>query len=226
MTITIGRYLKNSRLKLVCEGKTYLYGLPNSVPESVSPSHILLECENEMFRVKNLDINNFTYVEGRGVESKNISRGDRIELGQDHYVVDWKAIDEVIPPVADIRPLKKVWNDFDAHRLDQQIADRRFNSLRSATGLITMAAIALSMLTGRQSAWFVLLYVIAVLVSVAFTIKAYKDASAIPVKTKELNQQFQKKYVCPNCGHFLGNQPYDILSQNVCCPYCKRKFVH
>ena len=124
MTITIGRYLKNSRLKLVCEGKTYLYGLPNSVPESVSPSHILLECENEMFRVKNLDINNFTYVEGRGVESKNISRGDRIELGQDHYVVDWKAIDEVIPPVADIRPLKKVWNDFDAHRLDQQIADR------------------------------------------------------------------------------------------------------
>lgn len=226
MTITIGRDVTTSRLSLVYNGKNYLYGLSGSVPQSVSPSHIQLECKGGVFYVKNLDVNNYTYVDGLGVETKMISRNNHIELGKDHYVVEWKAIDEVIPPAVDIRPLEKVWDDFDAHRLDQQIADRRFNSLRSATGLITMGAIALSMLTGRKSILFVFIYVLAILVSVAFTIKAYKDASAVPQRTKRMNDKFQKDYVCPHCGHFLGNQSYEVLSQNVCCPYCKTKFIH
>lgn len=226
MTITIGRDVATSRLSLVCNGKTFLYGLPGAVPMSVSPSHVQLECEHETFIVKNLDINNFTYVDGRAVEAKAIDRGALIELGSERFAVDWRAIDQVLPPVADIRPLEQVWADYDAHRLDQQIADRRFNSLRSATGLITMAAIALSMLTGRQSVWFIILYVLAVLVSLAFTIKAYRDASAVPQRQKQQNLDFQKHYVCPHCGRFLGNHPYEILSQNACCPYCKTQFIH
>ena len=31
-------------------------------------------------------------------------------------------------------------------------------------------------------------------------------------------------YVCPKCGHFMGNQPYDILAQGKACPYCRAQF--
>ncbi len=226
MTIIVGRDSENSRLSLFCEGKKYLYGTHGSVPQSVSVSHCQIDFDGNSIKVKNLDIANYTYVNKRAVETKTISRNDKLELGKDHYILEWKAIDEIVPPSADIRPLEKVWNEFDSHRIDQQIADRRFNSLRSATGLITMAAIALSMLTGRQSIWFVALYVFAILASVAFTVKAYRDASSVPQKLQQKSKEFQKEYVCPHCGHFLGNQSYDILAQNDRCPYCKANFIH
>lgn len=226
MTITIGRDTNTSKLSIICDGKTYICRSADDVPPSVSTAHCRLEVEGTTFKVKNLDFNCNTYVNGQSIEVKTISRSDQIELGDDRYRVEWKYIDEVIPPVADIRHLEKIWAEFDAHRIDQQIADRRFNSLRSATGLITMGAIVFSMLIGRQSLWLILLYVVAILISLAFTIKAYKDASAIPQKLQQRTKQFQREYVCPHCGHFMGNQPYEILCQNNHCPYCKINFIH
>lgn len=223
-TILLGRDSQTSNLRLTSNGKSTLFN--QKVPSSVSTEHCAIDIDEHGISVRNLDLDNFTYVNHRPVEAKTVSKDDVIELGPDRYLLPWEAIEHVVPPTADIRPLQQVWAHFDGHRLDQQIADRRFNSLRSATGLITMAAIALSMLTGRQSPWFVALYVVAILISLAFTIKAYKDASAIPQKAQLLSRQFQKEYTCPHCGHFLGNQPYDILAQNDCCPYCKIHFIH
>lgn len=226
MTITIGRDTKTSKLSIICDGKRYVCRSVNDVPPSVSQNHCKMEVEKNSVKVTNLDINCDTFINGQPIEIKTINRGDKIELGSDRYHLEWKYIDEVIPPIADIRHLERIWTEYDAHRVDQQIADRRFNSLRSATGLITMGAIVFSMLTGRQSLWLILFYIVAILVSLAFTIKAYKDASAIPQKLQLRSKQFQREYVCPHCGHFLGNQPYEILCQNDRCPYCKTNFIH
>lgn len=224
MEIYIGRDLANSSLKLTSNGKDVFYGQPNSVPQSVGVNHCVIDYSSNHIRIKNLDVNNYIYVNGQSIESKEIERGDRIELGQDHYQLDWKAIFQVAP--VDIKKLKMVWDEYESHKLDQTIADRRFNSLRSATGLVTMAAIALSILTGRQNAWFIALYAFAIIISIVFTIKAYRDASAVPQKQKQLADEFQKDYICPHCNHFLGNMPYNILEQNDQCPYCKTKFIH
>lgn len=223
-TITLGRDPKTSNLKLTTNGKHTLFN--SKVPSSVSEEHCTIDISEQGMRIFNLDLNNYTYVNRQPIEAKTVCKDDTIELGTDRYQLSWETIDHVAPPSADIRPLQQVRIRYDGHRLDQQIADRRFNSLRSATGLITMAAIALSMLTGRQSLWFIVLYVVAIAISLAFTIKAYKDASTIPQKTQQLNRQFQKDYVCPHCGHFLGNQPYELLAQNDRCPYCKIHFIH
>lgn len=224
MEIYIGRELSNSQLKLTSNGKDTFVCPPNSVPSSVGVNHCLIDYDNNSIKIKNLDVNNYTFVNGQSIETKAIKVGDKIELGPDHFLLDWKAIFQVAP--VDIRNLKKVWDDYENHKLDQTIADRRFNSLRSATGLITMAAIALSILTGRQNAWFIALYAFAIIISIGFTIKAYRDASNIPQKQKQLYDEFQKDYVCPHCNHFLGNLPYNILEQNDQCPYCKTKFIH
>ena len=225
MNILIGRDDKTGRMKLTAEGRSVLFGTQR-LPESVLAEHMKLTIENDTIRLKNLNINAYTYVNGQAVESKTITKQHTIEIGKDHIPFDWRALDEFITPEADIRPLKAVWNDFESKNISLQIAERKFNTLRSTTGLITMVAIALSIATGGKSHWYILLYGVAIVVSVIFFVKSYLDSSKVPQKRQEMNRAFQREYVCPHCGHFLGNQSYDILVQNDHCPYCKAKFIH
>jgi hypothetical protein len=223
MEIVIGRDAATARLKLVAEGKTMLTEAEGSVPPSVADAHCSLTFTSDGIRLKNLDINRYTYVNGRGVEAKQVTAIDRIELGADRYPLHWEVIAQVAP--ADVRPLYPIWEEYEQQKLNLQIAERRFNSLRSATGLLTMVAIALSVMTGRQSLWYIVLYAAAILVSVAFTIKAWSNAASVPQKTARLNQQFQLDYVCPSCGRFLGGQSPQMLAQSGHCPYCKKQFI-
>ena len=222
--IIIGRDANTGQLLLSGVGKSGTYG--NNVPQDISEQHCRMDFNKESIRLKNLDINNFTYVNGQAVESKAITRKDKIELGGSRYPLPWEAIDAIVPPVADIRPLQQVWDEYEHQNVKLQVDERKFNALRSATGLITMAAIALSIATGGRSAWYMMLYTLAIIISLAFFVKAYRDSSKIPQKRQELSHHFQRDYVCPHCGRFLGNQPYQLLAQNDYCPYCRVNFIH
>jgi len=223
MEIRIGRDKESTKLRLTAGNRSVLYG-NGGVPASVIENHCLLIVDGELFRIKNLNINNYTYVNDQAIESKAIRRNDKIELGTDKYLFEWNALSAFLP--ADIRPLEEVWNHYEKQNISLQIAERKFNTLRSATGLITMIAIALSIATGGRSIWYVALYALAIIVSLLFFVKAYLDSSKIPQKRQMLTREFQREYVCPHCGHFLGNQSYEILTQNDQCPYCKTKFIH
>ena len=222
--IIIGRDANTGQLLLNGVGKSGTYG--NNVPEDISEQHCRIDFNQGSIRLKNLDINNFTYVNGLAVESKAITRNDQIALGASRFPLSWEAVDVIVPPEADIRPLQEVWNEYERQNVKLQIDERKFNTLRSATGLITMVAIALSIATGGRSVWYIVLYAVAIIASVVFFIKAYRDSSKIPQKRQELSHQFQHDYVCPHCGRFLGNQSYHILAQNSQCSYCRVKFIH
>lgn len=225
MEILVGRDDKTGRMILTAQGRSVLYGTQR-LPECVLPEHLKLTVEAGTIRLKNLDINAYTYVNGQAVESKTITKRHTIEIGRDHVPFDWRAFDEFITPEVDIRPLEAVWNSYENQNMSLQIAERKFNTLRSTTGLITMVAIALSIATGGKSHWYILLYRIAIVVSIGFFVKSYLDSSKVPQKRQEINRAFQHEYVCPHCGHFLGNQSYDVLTQNDHCSYCKAKFIH
>ena len=169
-------------------------------------------------------ISGWTYVNGQIVESKHITKNDKIELGSDHFEIDWNIFNPFMP--ADICHLKKVWENYENGNIALQIKERKFNAIRSATGIFTMVAIALSIATGGKSKWYFVLYGIAILASVIFFVKAYLDSSKIPQKRLELTRQFQRDYVCPKCKHSMGNQPYEFVAQNGHCPYCKTEFIH
>lgn len=222
--IIIGRDANTGQLLLSGVGKSGTYD--NNVPQDISEQHCRLDFNQGIIRLKNLDINNDTFVNGQAIESKTITRSDKIALGASRFPISWEAIDAIVPPEADIHLLQEVWNEYERQNVKLQIDERRFNTLRSATGLITMVAIALSIATGGRSIWYMALYALAIIASIIFFIKAYRDSSKIPQIRQELNHQFQRDYVCPHCGRFLGNQSYHILSQNTQCPYCRVKFIH
>lgn len=224
MEIIIGRDQQTRKLCVIKDGQTRLYGQPNSVPMDVSRHHISLQFADEgKWIIKNLNESNITFVNGIAIESKTISENDTIELGNSHYLLNWDALSDPKEEAVDIRPLKKIWEEYDEQRTENQIAERKFNAARSATGIITMLAIACSLILGHGPIYLIL-YGLAIGISLVFTVLAYKKSSDIPRQQKEMTKQFQRNYVCPKCGHFMGFQDYDILIQGDACPYCKTKY--
>lgn len=224
MEIIIGRNQQTRQLSVVKDGNIKLYGQPNSVPMDVSRHHISLQPAGAgKWQIKNLNERNVTFVNGIAIENKTVSESDKVELGNSHYLFSWDALSEPKVETLDISPLKKIWTEYDERRLEFQIAERKFNAARSATGIITMVAIACSLILGHGPVYLIL-YALAIGISVVLTYQAYQKSSDVPRKQREMNKDFQKRYVCPKCGHFMGFTDYDILIQNDACPYCKTKY--
>ena len=224
MEIIIGRNQSTRQLTIIKDGVERNYGQANSVPMDVSRHHLsLTPAGSGKWKISNLNERNVTFVNGLSIESKTITESDKVELGNSHYLFHWDALQEPKEETIDIRPLKRVWDDYDAQCLENQIAERKFNAARSATGIITMLAIACSFILGHGPAYLVL-YAVAIGISVVFTIQAYKKSSEVPLKQKEQKKTFQQRYVCPKCKHFMGFTDYDILTQSDACPYCKTKY--
>jgi len=224
MEIIIGRDQQTRQLCIIKDGSSKLFGQPGSVPMDVSRHHISLQPAGVgKWQVKNLNERNVTFVNGIAVETKTISESDKVELGNSHYLFQWSALSEPKVETVDIRPLKKIWTEYDEQRLEFQIAERKFNAARSATGIITMIAIACSLILGHGPI-YLLLYALAIGISAVFTYQAYQKSSEVPRRQQEMNKSFQHRYTCPKCGHFMGFQDYDILVQNDACPYCKTKY--
>ena len=224
MNIIIGRDQQSQRLCILKDGTPRLYGAEGYVPMSVSRQHLSLHSLGEgKWQIHNMNEQNVTYVNGIGIENKVITENDKIELGESRFPFPWVALAEPKEEIIDIRPLKRIWDDYEDKRILHQIAERKFNAARSATGIITMLAIACSIILGHGPI-YICLYAIAIGVSVFLTFQAYKKSSEVPCQQRDMNKEFQKSYVCPKCGHFMGFQDYAVLSQGDTCPYCRTKY--
>ena len=224
MEIIIGRDQKTRQLSVVKDGKQNLFGPVGSVPMDVSRHHISLQpAGNGKWLIKNLNERNVTFVNGIAVESKTISESNKVELGNSHYLLSWAALQEPKVEAIDIRPLKQVWEEYDKGILALDIEERKFNVIRSATGIISMSAIACAFIFGQGSTLQMILYGLAIGISVIFFVVAHNKAAEVPLKRREIKRHFEDNYVCPKCHQFMGYQGYNILSQNDVCPKCRTK---
>ena len=152
MEILIGRDEKTAQLRLAVGQDITQYGEADSVPLSVSRQHCCLVIhDNGKWQLKNLNPQNVTRVNGILVTSKTVTKADRVELGEEGYVLPWEAVESTIPPSVDIRPLKTLWDEYTLANQQLKINERRFGALRSGVGIISMAAIVFGVILGRSS---------------------------------------------------------------------------
>ncbi len=225
MEITIGREPETRRLKITIDNKSHLAGEPLSVPKSVSRQHCIINIsENGTMNIKNLQPENVTYVNDIPVVSKDITRKDRIELGMDRYVLDWKMIEEAMPKVADVRPLRNVWKTYNENTKEIARTTQRFQVVRSIVPVFTMSAVLIGYLSGGQGGAFYLIYAFVIALTIFFSLKAWRDIDKNDRKREMIKENFQQDYCCPCCGFFFGFTDYQILMKNTdYCPKCKTK---
>ncbi len=224
MDIIIGRNPSTRQLCVITEGTQRNYGQANSVPMDVSRHHLSMKpAGNGKWIAKNLNDKNVTFVNGISIVSKTVSESDIIELGNSHYLFPWSAIQASQVEIVDIRPLKKIWEEYNEKRIGYQIAERKFNVARSAVGIITMLAIACGFLFGHGPIYLII-YGIGITISVIFAIQAYNKCSEVPRLQQILQDNFDTMWVCPKCGRPLPAKNYTILSKLDACPFCKTIF--
>lgn len=224
MEIIVGRDQKTRQLSVVKDGKVQLYGQPNSVPMDVSRHHISLQpIGSGKWMVKNINEKNVTYVNGIAIESKAVSENDKIELGKSHYLFHWDAIQEPKIETLDIRPLKRVWEEYNESNINIRIRQKNNGLLASFPIVLTMlGGLVSSLVADEYKPYAYIFTVIAFIVMVYGLYRRFTDDSIN--EQEEVKKNFQRSYTCPKCGHFLGYQDYDILVQSDACPHCKVKF--
>ena len=224
MEIIIGRNQQTRQLSVVKDGVEKNYGQPNSVPMDVSRHHISLQpAGNGKWIVKNLNERNVTLVNGIAIESKTISDSDKVELGNSHYLFHWDALQEPKVETVDIRPLEKVWDWYDATQLEMKESERRTQNYQKLGGILSTCGILFMFVEGFGNMRYVLMG-ISVLIAIYFFVRGFSPDSSLNIKLSDLSKEFRKKYTCPKCGHYMGNIPYDVLTQGDACPYCKTKY--
>ncbi|MBQ8675739.1 MAG: FHA domain-containing protein [Bacteroidaceae bacterium] len=235
----IGREHGTNRLVMTMAGKVIPLSPSGIVPNTVSSKHCQLRVDGGQWTLTNIKSALYTYVDGIQIESKRIQPTCHVELGVDHFAVDMskvrQAIDQAAPPTYSIRPLKRVWENYHNTQIRMQLDEKKKNVNRMLTGVLSPISMILFILPYvmkvEMPEWVnVLRLVIAslmALMSLYFFIQSRRGLKDdIILRMDRLNEDFRSKYRCPNpnCKHFFGNQPYDIIEEMPQCPYCKCQF--
>ena len=229
MKYIIGRNETNGQLRIIGDQGQKSVGIQGSVPTSVSRQHMELTHIDGTsdFVLRNLKSTNETFVNGQSVISKRVSPKDNIEMGGDRYHFDWNLIDA--PIVVDITPLRAVWRDYKKKRKDFMVKKEKFGAIRGVAGVFSMVGVLATILFAKNSETEgldlrLIFMSIAVLFVIGVTIIAWRKAPSNFDEQDVIEDELRARYICPNCHHFMGNQPYDVLVQNKRCPYCKAQY--
>ena len=223
MEIVIGRDQQTRQLCVVKDGSSKLFGQPGSVPMDVSRHHLSLQPVGAgKWQIKNLNERNVTFVNGIAIESKTVSENDKVELGNSHYLFPWDSLSEPKVEMVDIRPLKKIWDEYQQE--DINIRNRQKNN-----GLLASIPLGFSMLGGIIASVAPGIREVAlVFTGIAFLVFVYglfrRSQDNSTVELKKLQEDFDRKWICPKCKRPLNFRSYTILEQNDACPFCKTKF--
>lgn len=189
---------------------------------SVSGKHLkLTTLPDGKVEVEDLGSSNGTFIDGVRIIKKVVSRSTIIQMGP-RYTFKVSDVLPEAPKVSDpqqqnapaqpapapeysIAHLEEVWNQY------MSALDELENQNRNI-GLMRSAAPILNIIPG--------------LGSVLATYSFYKTKKFnIRDAKNEIQERFEDNYVCPKCGHYLGNIKYKLLIQDTNCRYCKCKWT-
>lgn len=195
------------------------------------------------YTLHHLSKTNHTYVNGVEVLTCNVKDSDVVRMGN-YEVRVADLIPVAAPPTPPTPPtppakdedkaislahLEAVWNRYDEALTDIQAFQRSNGLWRSIVPIFTMGGAAITGVAHSMD-WpssiqviSTLFTIIGVVISAYTFYKGYKFDAIL--ETKKLNQRFQDEYVCPKCGRFMGNIPYNVLKKNSkACPMCRSTY--
>ncbi|MDD2437303.1 MAG: FHA domain-containing protein [Massilibacteroides sp.] len=195
---------------------------------SVSRYHANLFFDNEGgWILEDLNSTNGTFINGVQVLKKKITTSDPIRFGNSEIFFLQDLLHANNDYSEDFAQLKDVYRSYVQEKIkiqsSNQLKTRLLQSLPFAIpGIIGVIIGFLG--KGNQTIFAISLCVTILAPAVGIYLGA-RQASKIPMLLQSITDNFKIKYVCPKCGHFLGEIPWESLLNKKQCPACKAKWT-
>jgi hypothetical protein len=197
---------------------------------SVSRYHAQLSTDSEgCLLLEDLDSTNGTYVNGVQIRKKRITPTDRIQLGNS-YVLNIAEVMKSRNDYSDeFAALKGVYASYIEQKVriqsSNQFKTRLFQALPFALPGVIGVVVGF-MGKGSPALLGVSLFV-AICAPATGIYMGARESAKIPAQLQDLSNRFKIDYVCPKCGAFLGEIPWESLANKKQCPVssCKAKWV-
>ena len=198
--------------------------------QQVSRHHARLVSEPDGgWLLEDLESTNGTFVNDMQVIRKRITKHDQIRLGE-HYTLSLSTLLKAGNDYSEeFAQLKTVYDRYIQEKVRIQSANQFKTRLLQSLPFALPGVIGV--VVGFLGKGSPTLFGVSLLITiVAPTIGIYlgaKQAAKVPMQLQALANQFKIDYVCPKCGTFLGEIPWESLLNRKQCPVssCKAKWA-
>ena len=194
----------------------------------VSRHHARLTRDQEgRLLLEDLGSTNGTFVNDAQVLRKYVVPTDRVRLGD---ASEW-LVSEILKYnndySAEFELLKRVYEDYVDAKVKIQSANQfKTRLLQSLPFAIPgIVGVIVGFLGKGSMTWFSVSLLITVCAPMIGIYLGAKQSARTPAQLQALANQFKIDYVCPKCGTFLGEVPWESLRNRKQCPACKAKWV-
>ena len=196
----------------------------------VSRYHALLTQEdNGDLLLEDLGSTNGTFVNDSQIIKKKVVAEDKVTFGA-IYTLN---ISDILKCDNDYSEefvrLNEVYEVYIKEKIriqsSSQFKTRLFQSLPFA--IIGVLGIVFGFMRDADKGLFIFSFILAICAPTIGIYFGARQAAKIPAKLQNLANQFKIDYVCPRCGTFLGEIPWESLSNKKQCPIssCKAKWI-
>ena len=180
--------------------------------------------------LEDLGSTNGTFVNGSQIVKKRVTPTDKIVLGTGYILNLSEASKSNNDYSEEFAALKNVYDNYIQAKVKIQSANqfktRLFQSLPFA--LPGIIGVIIGFLGKGSPELFGLSLFITICAPTVGIYLGAKQASKTPQQLQDIANQFKIDYVCPKCGTFLGEIPWESLRNRKQCPVssCKAKWVN
>ncbi len=179
--------------------------------------------------LEDLGSTNGTFVNDIQIAQKRITPADTVRLGDAYQLPIREVLKYNNDYSEEFAALKKVYDDYIQQKVkiqsSNQFKTRLFQSLPFA--LPGIVGVVIGFLgKGSPELFGVSLFITVSAPTIGIYLGA-KQSAKIPMQLQTIANQFKIDYVCPKCGTFLGEIPWESLHNRKQCPVssCQAKWV-
>lgn len=185
--------------------------------------------ENGFLYIEDMDSANGIFVNGDRIIKKKVLLSDHIVLG-DRYQLNLSEVLKFDNDYSEeFETLKDVYAKYVKEKIriqsSNQFKTRLFQSIPFA--VIGIAGLVIGFLGKGNNSVFAVSLVLAVCAPTIGIYLGARQSAKIPEQLQHLANQFKIDYVCPKCGTFLGEIPWESLLNKKQCPVgsCRAKWM-
>lgn len=190
----------------------------------------LIREDNGIWLLEDVGSTNGTFVNNSQIVKKRITPMDKIKLGHSYDLNLSEVLKYNNDYSEEFAKLKQVYDDYVQAKVkiqsSNQFKTRLFQSLPFA--LPGVVGVVIGFLGKGSPELFGVSLLITICAPMIGIYLGAKQSAKIPQQLQDIANQFKIDYVCPKCGTFLGEIPWESLRNRKQCPVssCKAKWVN